>query len=96
MEKLPKLGEYDGKGDPDKHVHLSNEWLNYLSVDDTSKCKLFPLTLIELSRLWFNFLSDESILSCTDFCEQFSTRFTAWKRQPMREIALNKTVHGKN
>lgn len=37
MEKLPKLGEYDGKGDPDKHVHLSNEWLNYLSVDDTSK-----------------------------------------------------------
>lgn len=37
MEKMPKLGKYDGKGGPDEHVHIVNDRLKYFSIDDTSK-----------------------------------------------------------
>lgn len=40
MEKPPKMGNYDGKGDPDKHMQLVNNRLSYFSVDGVSKCKL--------------------------------------------------------
>lgn len=63
MDKPPKMGKYDGKGDPDEHMYLVNDWINYFSIDDTSSCKLFALTLIELTRLWFNGLPDDSITS---------------------------------
>lgn len=36
-EKSPKLSEYNGKGDPDVHVQLINERLNYLNIDESSK-----------------------------------------------------------
>lgn len=44
MEKLTKLGEYNGKENMYEHVQLVNNKLNYLSVDKASKCKLFALT----------------------------------------------------
>lgn len=37
MQKPTKLGEYDGKGDPDEYAKLVNDRINYYSVDDTSK-----------------------------------------------------------
>lgn len=45
MEKPPKLGEYDVKGDPIEHVELINKRPNYFNIDEASKCKLFSLTL---------------------------------------------------
>lgn len=43
MDKPPKLGDYDGKGDPGKHVQLINDLLIYFSVDNASSM----LTLVE-------------------------------------------------
>lgn len=37
IEKPSKLGEYDEKGDPYEHVHLVNNRMNYISIDDASK-----------------------------------------------------------
>lgn len=37
MEKLSKLGEYNGKEDSDKHMQLVNKWLNCFSADKVSK-----------------------------------------------------------
>lgn len=37
MEKLPKLGEYNGKGDLDELMLLVNDQLNYFSVEEASK-----------------------------------------------------------
>ncbi|CAI8618236.1 unnamed protein product [Vicia faba] len=45
MEKTPKLTDYDRNGDLDEHVKLVDEWFNYFGADDTSKCKLFVLTM---------------------------------------------------
>lgn len=38
--KTPKLGDYNGKGDPDEHIQLVNDWIDYYSAIDASKCKL--------------------------------------------------------
>lgn len=46
MEKPHKLGEYDRKKDPEEHVLLFDDPMNYISVDDASKFNIFSLTLI--------------------------------------------------
>lgn len=69
MEEPPKLGDYNVKRDPDEHVQVVNDRLNYFSADDASKCKLFVLTLVGSTMLWFNGLSGISIESWTNFCE---------------------------
>lgn len=61
MQKPPKLGENDGKGDPDEYVQLVNEILNYYSTDDAYKCKFLVLTLIGSNILWFDGLPDGCI-----------------------------------
>lgn len=76
-------------------MQLINDRLNYFSVDEVSKCKLFKLTLVGSARLWFNGMSDVSIKSQTDFCEQFSIHFTAYKRKHVRVATLNGIVQGK-
>lgn len=58
MENPPKLREYDGKGDSDKHMHLVNDLLNYFDADKASKGKLFAFTLVGPAKFWFNGLSD--------------------------------------
>lgn len=72
MEKPHKLGEYDGNGDPSENVQLVNDQLNYFSIEEAFKCKLFSLTVAGPVRLWFNGLAYESIESWIDFCEWFS------------------------
>lgn len=64
------------KRDPNEHVLLVNERLNYFHSDVASKCKLFALTLIGFTKLWFNDLLDESIKSWTNVCKSFITHFT--------------------
>lgn len=63
MQKPPKLGEYNGNEDSDKHIQLVNDILNYYNANDASNCKLLELTLVGPTRLWFNGLPDECIES---------------------------------
>lgn len=58
---MPKLSEYDGKGDPNEHVQLVNERVNYFSANDVSQCNLFAMTLVVSARLWLIGLADRSI-----------------------------------
>lgn len=95
MEKPPKLGESNGKEDSDEHMQFFNDQLNYSSVEESSKWKLFALTLVGPTRLWFNSLSSESIESWIYFCEQFSMHFTAQKRKLVFVAALSEIVKGK-
>lgn len=45
LEKPLKLNEYEGKGDPEDHVHHVDDSLNYYHVDEAAKRKLFALIL---------------------------------------------------
>lgn len=77
MEKPSRLTDYDGKGDPDEHVQVMDNWLSYFSIDDAFKCNLFALNLFEPSRLWFNVLPDGCINYWEEFYKRLSTPFTA-------------------
>ncbi|XP_058758357.1 uncharacterized protein LOC131631583 [Vicia villosa] len=68
MEKPPKMGKYDGKGDPDEYMKLIKDRLNDLSADETSNSKLFALTLIGMTRKWFSGLPNGSI-ACVEQVE---------------------------
>lgn len=67
MEKPTILNDYDGKGDSNDHMQLVDDRLSCFNTDDTSKCKLFALTLVGLIQLWFNCLPHGCIYSGTEF-----------------------------
>lgn len=95
MEKPPKLGEYNRKGDPREHVRLVNDQLNYFSVDDASKFKLLALSLVGLSRPWFNNFPDKSIESWTNFYKRFTAHFIVQNRKPVTVAALSGIIQWK-
>lgn len=78
-EKLPKIGEYNGKGYLDEHIQLINESLSYFTLDETSKFKMFAMSLVVPATLWLNSLPNGNIKSWIDLSEKFSTHFTSWK-----------------
>lgn len=79
LGKPPKLNKCNRKRDLDKHVQLVDKHLNYFHIDESSKCKLFALTLKEFSRLWLEALQDGNIELWTGLCESFTTHFTPQK-----------------
>lgn len=89
MEKPPKLSEYNGKGDPNKHVQLINERLNYFNADKASKWKNFVLNLFESYKLWSNAFPNLSIKSWVNLSERLSAHFAAQKRKPLIVAALS-------
>lgn len=93
MYKLPKLGEYDGKGDLDKSMQLINK-LNYYGVDEASKCKSLALMLVGSARLWINGLHYSCIKSWIGFHYRFTAYFTAQKRQPVTISSLSSIMQG--
>lgn len=95
MVKPPKLVKYDRKRNPDEHVELLNDRVNYFSINGASKCKYFTLTLIGPSKLWFNGLTNGSITSWMDFCGRYYAYFIVHKRQTTTKTALSGIVQGK-
>lgn len=81
IQKPLKLGECNGKGDPDEHIQLVNDRLNYYSADEAFKFKLLALTLVGSARLWSNNLPDDCIESWMDFCIQLTAYSTTQKTQ---------------
>lgn len=75
MEKPHNLSEYNRKGDPYKHTQLVNDWMNYYSIDEASKCKLFALTLVGSTRQCLSGLRDRGIESWMDFYERLIANF---------------------
>lgn len=76
-------------------MQLVNDQLNYFSMDEASKCKLFALTLVIPARLWFNGLLDGSIESLTNLCKRFSAHLRTLKIQLVMVVALSGIVQGK-
>lgn len=80
MERLRKLKEYNEKCNPDEHVQLFDEHLNYFHTDEASKCKSLP---------------NGSIESWIDLYESLNAHFTAQKKQLLTIVSLSGTTHGK-
>lgn len=73
----------------DEHVQHVDGRQDYYLVDDVAKFKLFALTLDILAMIQFKFMPEGSVDSWTGLCENFTNRFTPWKRQLTTIAALN-------
>lgn len=94
MEKPPKLREYDGKGDLNKHIQLFNDRINYFSVNKAYKSKLFLLPMVGPSTMvqWPS-KGEHGIMM--NFCKWFSLDFTVGKRMSVMVSVLSRIVKGK-
>lgn len=81
MQKPHELEEYNGKGDPDKHVQLVNDRFNYYCIYDAFKFNLLVLTLVGPTMLWFNGLPNCCIELWKDTCDRLTAYFNQRRRK---------------
>ncbi|XP_016168679.1 uncharacterized protein LOC107611242 [Arachis ipaensis] len=75
FDKLTNM-RYDGTKDPQEHITAFEARMNLEGVDNTVRCRAFPMTLAGPAIQWFNALPQGSITAFTDIFQCFLARFT--------------------
>ncbi|XP_073152355.1 uncharacterized protein [Henckelia pumila] len=86
--KLPHVGEYDGKGDPEDHLARFENAALLHKYSDQIKCRSFLTTLIGPSQQWFNMLRPGEIKEIKDFSKSFLHHFASSKKHPTTTFSL--------
>ncbi|XP_073153808.1 uncharacterized protein [Henckelia pumila] len=86
--KLPHVGEYDGKGDPEEHLARFENAALLHKYSDQIKCRAFLTTLIGPSQKWFNMLRPGEIKEFKDFSISFLHHFASSKKHPTTTFTL--------
>ncbi|KAL0393311.1 UNVERIFIED_CONTAM: hypothetical protein Sradi_2553900 [Sesamum radiatum] len=79
--KVSNLLEYDGTGDPQKHLDKFYTKIDWYDLSDAAYCKVFRTTLSKRALAWFNQLPTGTISSL----EQLTQRF-------LHHFSMNKTA----
>ncbi|XP_073127795.1 uncharacterized protein [Henckelia pumila] len=86
--KLPHVGEYDGKGDPEDHLARFENAALLHKYSDQIKCRAFLTTLIGPAQQWFNMLRFGEIKEFKDFSKSFMHHFASSKKHPTTTFSL--------
>ncbi|XP_073152933.1 uncharacterized protein [Henckelia pumila] len=86
--KLPHVGEYDGKGDPEENLARFENVALLHKYSDQIKCRDFLTTLIGPSQQWFNTLCPGEIKEFKDFSKSFLHHFASSKKHPTTTFSL--------
>ncbi|XP_073121675.1 uncharacterized protein [Henckelia pumila] len=86
--KLPHVGEYDGKGDPEEHLARFENAALLHKYSDPIKCRAFLTTLIGPAQQWFNTLRAGEIKEFKDFSKSFLHHFASSKKHPTTTFSL--------
>ncbi|XP_073152298.1 uncharacterized protein [Henckelia pumila] len=86
--KLPHVGEYDGKGDPEDHLARFENAALLHKYSDQIKCRAFLTTLIGPAQQWFNMLRPREIKEFKDFSKSFLYHFASSKKHPTTTFSL--------
>ncbi|XP_073119774.1 uncharacterized protein [Henckelia pumila] len=86
--KLPHVGEYDGKGDPEDHLARFENAALLHKYSDQIKCRAFLTTLIGPAQQWFNMLRSGEIKEFKDFSKSFVHHFASSKKHPTTTFSL--------
>ncbi|XP_073151889.1 uncharacterized protein [Henckelia pumila] len=86
--KLPHVGEYDGKGDPEDHLARFENAALLHKYFDQIKCRSFLTTLIGPAQQWFNMLRPGEIKEFKDFIKSFLHHFASSKKHPTTTFSL--------
>ncbi|XP_073137071.1 uncharacterized protein [Henckelia pumila] len=86
--KLPHVGEYDGKGDPEEHLACFENAALLHKYSDPIKCRAFLTTLIGPAQQWFNTLRAGEIKEFKYFSKSFLHHFASSKKHPTTTFSL--------
>ncbi|XP_027173140.1 uncharacterized protein LOC113772850 [Coffea eugenioides] len=75
--KLPSIPSYDGRGDPEDHVHAFISAFRLYCIPDPVICRAFPVFLQGTTRKWFWGLEPKSISTLGELVERFLHRFVS-------------------
>nr|XP_027099262.1 uncharacterized protein LOC113718566 [Coffea arabica] len=73
--KLPAIPSYDGRGDPEDHIHAFISAFRLYCIPDPVICRAFPVFLQGTARKWFWGLEPRSISTLGELVERFLHRF---------------------
>ncbi|XP_027150254.1 uncharacterized protein LOC113750488 [Coffea eugenioides] len=73
--KLPAIPSYDGRGDPENHIHAFISAFRLYCIPDPVICRAFPVFLRGTARKWFWGLEPRSISTLGELVERFLHRF---------------------
>ena len=88
MEKPPLLNEYNDIADLVDHIDEFETMIHYHNIGGPIKCRLFPMMMIKITMDRYKNLSSGSITSWRSLKNQFINNFTASRRHPKTEPAL--------
>ena len=89
--RIPKE-KYSGATDPADHVACFESILDLYGTSDAIKCRMFPATLIGMTRSWYGSLPSQSISRFRQLRELFVGQFLANKRQAKTLASLYSTT----
>ncbi|XP_027094951.1 uncharacterized protein [Coffea arabica] len=75
--KLPSIPSYDGRGDPEDHIHAFISAFRLYCIPDPVICRAFPVFLQGTARKWFWGLEPRSISTLGELVEKFLHRFVS-------------------
>nr|XP_027123991.1 uncharacterized protein LOC113740648 [Coffea arabica] len=75
--KLPSIQSYDGRGDPENHIHAFISAFRLYCIPDPVICRAFPVFLQGTARKWFWGLEPRSISTLGELVERFLHRFVS-------------------
>ncbi|XP_027120344.2 uncharacterized protein [Coffea arabica] len=75
--KLPSIPSYDGRGDPEDHIHAFISAFRLYCIPDPVICRAFPVFLQGTARKWFWDLEPRSISTLEELVEKFLHRFVS-------------------
>ncbi|XP_027102703.1 uncharacterized protein [Coffea arabica] len=75
--KLPAVQSYDGRGDPEDHIHAFISAFRLYCIPDPVICRTFPVFLRGTAQKWFWALEPRSISTLGELVEKFLHRFVS-------------------
>ncbi|GKC46957.1 reverse transcriptase domain-containing protein [Tanacetum coccineum] len=82
------MGSYDGKGDPDKYLHLFEGAIRMQKWAMPVACHMFTYTLKDSARIWWNCQKESSIINYKDLKAKFWSHFSQQNRFTKTHLAV--------
>ncbi|PIN07321.1 hypothetical protein CDL12_20112 [Handroanthus impetiginosus] len=78
--RIPELPNYDGKGDPQRHVNNFERIIRLYAISDAQKAQIFATTLDEAADEWFTSLVPGTVVNYTQLARKFIYHFASKKK----------------
>ncbi|GKB81335.1 reverse transcriptase domain-containing protein [Tanacetum coccineum] len=85
----PHVGSYDGKGDPDNHLHLFEGAIRMQKWVMPMACHMFTHTLKDSARIWWHWQKVGSIVNYEDLKAKFQSHFSQQKKFTKTHLAVH-------